>query len=106
MAGEYHSHGTDSDHFGRMWPSTSDRIVQEALHNVQKHAGATHVIVRFAMHEADAVIVIEDDGQGFAAGARSATASGLGLVSMRERARVDRREITIRLRSGEARQSS
>lgn len=101
MAGEYHSHGTDR---GSLRPDVAInlyRIVQEALHNVQKHARATHVSVRFAMHEADAVIVIEDDGQGFTPAALEATLHhGLGLVSMRERARLIGGEITIQAALG------
>src|SRR5206468_2954003 len=41
------------------------RIVQEALTNVRKHSGATNVIVRFAHHSQQWVLVITDDGRGF-----------------------------------------
>ncbi len=41
------------------------RIVQEALTNVRKHSGATNVIVRFAQHLDQWVLVITDDGRGF-----------------------------------------
>jgi signal transduction histidine kinase len=68
------------------------RIVQEALHNVVKHARATAVHVRFG-RSADGGVVVEvtDDGSGpdRAHGAAAADAAGrdtLGLVSMRERA--------------------
>ena len=48
-AGEYHGDGTH----GRSLPSDVAvnlyRIVQEALHNVQKHARATHVSVLFTV---------------------------------------------------------
>jgi signal transduction histidine kinase len=64
------------------------RIVQEALHNVVKHAGATGVEVRFAAAEPGLVVEVTDDGGGEVAepglpGARRRT---LGLASMRERA--------------------
>ena len=67
------------------------RIIREALHNVVKHASATHAEVRLRS-TADAVTVtVRDDGVGFAVDARTTSgrfraAYGLGLVSMRERA--------------------
>ncbi|WP_459218663.1 GAF domain-containing sensor histidine kinase [Pseudonocardia sichuanensis] len=64
------------------------RIVQEALHNVVKHAGASRARVRIGTdgpRDGDHVLVeVSDDGIGMDAGARRADA--LGLVSMRERA--------------------
>jgi signal transduction histidine kinase len=42
------------------------RIVQEALHNVRKHSGARHVVVRFGSAEGGAFrLVVDDDGRGF-----------------------------------------
>lgn len=67
------------------------RVLQEALHNVVKHAGATTVDVRFGWREHDGRINVDvtDDGEGarHAAG-KAAGEPGpgmLGLVSMRER---------------------
>jgi two-component system sensor histidine kinase UhpB len=64
------------------------RIVQEALHNVVKHAHATHVTVVLKRDQDETVLVIEDNGRGFdyAAGTERSGTEGLGLVSMRERA--------------------
>jgi signal transduction histidine kinase len=59
------------------------RIVQEALTNVLRHAGAStaNVLVRY---DEDAVTVqIDDDGRGQASGSPG---SGSGIVGMRERA--------------------
>lgn len=64
------------------------RLGQEALHNVMKHAGATHVSVVLERREAEVVLIIEDNGRGFNATeimSRSAV-RGLGLANMRERA--------------------
>jgi two-component system, NarL family, sensor histidine kinase DevS len=59
------------------------RIVQEALTNTVKHAGASRVSITFVRKEGSAVVVVEDDGQGFDP---EATRPGaLGLVGMRER---------------------
>jgi len=100
-AGHYQAHGTDS----RALPSDVAvnlyRIVQEGLHNVQKHARATHVSVRFTVRGAEAAIAIEDDGQGFTPGTADPTAhDGLGLVGMRERARLIGGEISIEAAPG------
>ena len=59
------------------------RIVQEALTNVAKHAGASNVSVLLTRKDGGVVAVVEDDGRGLAAGAESS--AGLGLVGMRER---------------------
>ena len=65
------------------------RIVQEALNNVSKHAGAGSVSVLLERRGDDVILIVEDDGVGFnAATATSPTRrhEGLGLVSMQERA--------------------
>lgn len=41
------------------------RIVQEALVNVRKHSGATHVLVRFDIGNGYWRLTIDDDGHGF-----------------------------------------
>jgi signal transduction histidine kinase len=59
------------------------RIVQEALTNVVKHAGATQVSILLTHRDASVAAVIEDDGAGF-----DPTSVGhdvLGLAGMRER---------------------
>jgi signal transduction histidine kinase len=64
---------------------TAIRIIQEALTNVIKHAGAAAATVR-VKYESDAVVLrVRDDGHGrVAAGAHDA-APGYGLLGMRER---------------------
>jgi signal transduction histidine kinase len=64
------------------------RLVQEALTNVARHAGARRVDVELSAAEGDLGIVVRDDGKGFdASAARQGAAEGtsLGLLSMRER---------------------
>jgi signal transduction histidine kinase len=62
------------------------RVVQEALHNVVKHAGATQATVRLRVQPAGTVVVeVCDNGAGMrATGGQRADA--LGLTSMKERA--------------------
>jgi signal transduction histidine kinase len=62
--------------------TTLYRIVQEALTNVVKHAGATAISVLLTRTERTVVLVVEDDGKGFDP---AAATNGLGLVGMRER---------------------
>jgi signal transduction histidine kinase len=59
------------------------RIVQEALTNVVKHAGATHVSIVLSRKNGAVTAVIEDDGHGFEASGTDG--AGLGLVGIRER---------------------
>ncbi len=59
------------------------RVVQEALTNVVKHAGAHHVDVRMRFLDSALELEIADDGHGSVA-----AGSGFGLVGMRERLAV------------------
>ncbi len=68
------------------------RVVQEALHNVVKHATATSVAVRFHQptgRGSDWVVEVADDGRTTAQHSNGSTGmpgGGLGLISMQERA--------------------
>jgi signal transduction histidine kinase len=59
------------------------RIAQESLHNVIKHARATHVTVRLTADGAKLGLEVQDDGSGF--DPDGTFAGHLGLRSMRER---------------------
>jgi signal transduction histidine kinase len=63
------------------------RIVQEALANVRKHAGATTAVVRIGTDGDELTVEVEDDGRGFALGSAPRTGwPRFGLQTMRERA--------------------
>jgi len=62
------------------------RLVQEALTNVRKHAGARHVYVRFAPADGRAHIEITDDGHGFDPAQPLDEGQHFGQRIMRERA--------------------
>ncbi len=65
------------------------RIVQEALHNIEKHAGATEVLVRSETTAGELRVSVVDNGQGFdPTSPTTSTSGGFGLVSQRERARL------------------
>jgi two-component system NarL family sensor kinase len=83
------------------------RIAQEALQNVQKHARATRVELRFTVREGTVRLEVSDDGCGFDTGvggfeARDLQpeASGYGMRSMAERAELVGGTLTVRSRPG------
>lgn len=62
--------------------TTMYRITQEALTNVRKHAGASHVDVDLWEDASSIHLTVQDDGRGFDTEARS---RGFGLTGIRER---------------------
>jgi len=77
------------------------RIVQEALHNVRKHAGARTAWVRFSREGADILMSVEDDGVGFDPAVPPADGRRhFGLASMRERAESVGGVLTVRSLGG------
>jgi hypothetical protein len=58
------------------------RMVQEALHNVQRHANANTVEITVRASDAWLSVTVQDDGRGF----QHTRAHGLGLTGMHERA--------------------
>jgi signal transduction histidine kinase len=80
----------------RPLPPTVDvsayRIVQEALTNTLKHAGASRADVRLRYGPGELELEIVDDGRG--AGDPSQSGSGLGLIGMRERAALHGGQLT------------
>jgi signal transduction histidine kinase len=76
-----------SDEIGRLAPECEAaiyRVVQEALHNVAKHAKATLVNVQISRGEEIVHLIIEDDGQGMENTERW-NGRSFGLAGMRER---------------------
>jgi PAS domain S-box-containing protein len=67
--------------------STIYRIIQEAVTNALRHAGAKSIRVSFNNDNGAALINIEDEGSGFDTLSIEAM-NGIGLVSMRERAEM------------------
>ncbi|HTO01594.1 MAG TPA: sensor histidine kinase, partial [Microthrixaceae bacterium] len=61
------------------------RILQEALNNISKHAGATQVSVTWNVNGGNFELTIVDNGRGFVT-AHGVRDSAYGLVGMRERA--------------------
>jgi PAS domain S-box-containing protein len=80
------------------------RIYQHAMDNVLQHAGASHVLVRFAMDERQVVLEVRDNGCGFEVPDRwinLARAGHLGVAGIRERAEAIGGTLTIESHPGE-----
>ncbi|HUI25931.1 MAG TPA: sensor histidine kinase [Candidatus Kryptonia bacterium] len=71
------------------------RIVQETLTNVARHAEATQVSIALCSDGADVVLDVSDDGRGVSDGELRSPKS-LGLLGMRERARLLGGDVDIR----------
>ena len=78
------------------------RVVQEALTNCSKHAGATHVSLHVEADQNQLRVEVEDDGQGFeSTQAREFLRLGrVGLASMRERVELASGTFTVRSSPG------
>jgi signal transduction histidine kinase len=75
------------------------RIAEEALRNVTRHAAARRVQVLLEPRDHDLVMVIKDDGCGFAEGAQSEQ-NHFGLKGMHERAEMIGAQLAIESRPG------
>ena len=73
------------------------RIAQEALQNAQKHAGARHIDIEFAVRPDSVRLAVLDDGKG--PPDPNVPAVGLGMRTMRYRADSIRGRLSIRPRS-------
>jgi two-component system sensor histidine kinase DegS len=80
------------------------QIYREALHNVKKHAKATHVVVKLWQNETRVVLMVDDNGAGFSFSGRF---SGdeldrlrLGPISIKERTRAVGGVLTIESNPG------
>jgi len=74
------------------------RLVQEALTNVVKHAGANRVTIEIAASDAHVEVTIGDDGAGFDT---RAPREGFGITGMRERVGLADGTLTITSGTGE-----
>jgi PAS domain S-box-containing protein len=77
------------------------RLIQEALNNIKRHAGASRVTIRVVASSPDIVIRIKDNGKGFDVNDRRKRAlkeKRMGLQSMVERVRLLQGKINIQSR--------
>src|SRR6056297_1031002 len=77
------------------------RVAQEALTNIERHSGATHVAIDLRGHSSGATLRISDNGCGLDhATSSAAPAGGLGLRNMQER--VEQLDGTLRVLSSKS----
>ncbi len=70
------------------------RIIQESLYNATQHAAPTHISVTLDVMGNDYMVIILNDGRSIAID-EAQKQNGLGLISMRERARTLGGNLTI-----------
>jgi signal transduction histidine kinase len=75
------------------------RIVQETFNNVAKHSEATQVKVTLRRKRGQAILVIADNGRGFASG--SVTADRMGLTIMHERVEAIGGDLVVKSAPGQ-----
>jgi signal transduction histidine kinase len=67
------------------------QIYREALHNIKKHASASHVVVKLEQDEAKVFLVVDDNGRGFSFSGLYTSEEldrlRLGPISIKERTR-------------------
>ena len=73
------------------------RVLQEALNNVKRHAGAPEAWVRLKFQSDSVTLEVEDHGRGFSP---AAAHQGIGLVGMRERAELVQGSLQVVPREG------
>jgi signal transduction histidine kinase len=82
---------------GRLHPSREaevGRIALEAIHNAERHAAASCLLVRWACDGESACLEVSDDGRGIPVGA-PLRPDAYGIVGMRERAEAINACLTI-----------
>jgi signal transduction histidine kinase len=82
----------DGSRLGAELETTVYRLVQEALTNVAKHAGAEHARIRVGRVDGRLQVEVSDDGAGFDA---TLVTSGFGLAGMRERVALSGGQLTV-----------
>ncbi len=91
-----------SDFAGRLQDETEThlfRIAQEALTNIARHSGATHVGLELHAGNGKLHMFLNDNGRGLEPG-HSLESTGLGMIGMRARARSTGGELRVQSQKG------
>jgi len=86
---EVRTRGLESERLPAPVETAIYRIVQEAMTNVLKHAGAGRVVITLNRMRGYLILIVEDDGKGFESDESAGTfapRARLGLMGMKERA--------------------
>lgn len=95
IAADFISSKLNAQRFSPHIEITIYRVVQEALTNVERHAGARHVSILLEVLDGNAQAVVEDDGVGFDPDMAEQESSRLGLLGMYERVDLAGGTLTI-----------
>jgi signal transduction histidine kinase len=80
------------------------QIYRESLHNVKKHANASHVVVKLGQDEAKVSLVVDDNGRGFSFSGRYSSEEldrlRFGPISIKERTRSVGGSLTVESNPG------
>lgn len=80
------------------------QIYRESLHNIKKHANATHVVIKLGQDEAKVFLVVDDNGRGFSFSGRYSSEEldrlRLGPISIKERTRSVGGALTVESNPG------
>jgi signal transduction histidine kinase len=76
------------------------RLTQEALSNIERHAGAGRVRLDLIVRAGGLTIRVADDGVGFISSGEGAVTRGFGTIGMQERAALQGGRLRIRSRPG------
>ncbi|MGB0035201.1 MAG: histidine kinase [Candidatus Acidiferrales bacterium] len=80
------------------------QIYRESLHNIKKHANASHVVVKLGQDEAKVSLVVDDNGLGFSFSGRFTSEEldrlRLGPISIKERTRSVGGTLTVESNPG------
>jgi signal transduction histidine kinase len=80
------------------------QIYRESLHNIKKHANASHVVVKLGQDEMKVFLVVDDNGRGFSFAGRFTSEEldrlRLGPISIKERTRSVGGTLTVESNPG------
>jgi signal transduction histidine kinase len=80
------------------------QIYRESLHNIKKHANASHVVVKLGQDETKVYLVVDDNGRGFSFSGRFTSEEldrlRLGPISIKERTRSVGGTLTVESNPG------
>ena len=88
---DFYTAGMNNVHLDKEHQHHIQRIIQEALNNVRKHAGASGVILRLVAAHPHVILRIDDDGNGFDVARRKEEGmreKRMGLRGMENRVRL------------------
>jgi len=92
--------GTPAEHLDSHIELGLFRIIQEALHNVEKHSNATEAQIFMEFQDDYVAVIIEDNGNGFDVTNHHHHTGNFGLIGMRERVNLLDGELEIYSQQG------